>query len=84
MKRAAKLKNIQQEKDINKMKRKEAMDKKLGLTRQNKAVKKDDSDWEDIDEHERDVFDKDGYYDVMNDQDDIAESDLQLLEKFQG
>merc|ERR1711957_922592 len=48
------------------------------------GVKKDDSDWEDIDQHERDVFDKDGYYDVMNDQDDIAESDLQLLEKFQG
>jgi len=25
-------------------------------------------EWEDIDEHERDVFDKDGYYDVVDEQ----------------
>jgi len=67
MKRQNRLKNIEQEKEINKLKRKEAMEKKLGMTRQNKDKKAEDGDWEDIDEHERDVFDKDGYYDVMND-----------------
>jgi hypothetical protein len=84
MKRQNRLKNIEQEKEINKLKRKEAMEKKMGMTRQNKDKKPEDGDWEDIDEHERDVFDKDGYYDVMNEQDDIGESDLQLLEKFQA
>ena len=25
-----------------------------------------DGEWEDVDEHEKDVFDKDGYFDVMD------------------
>ena len=31
-----------------------------------KNNKNDDAEWEDIDEHEKDVFDKDGYFDVMD------------------
>ena len=27
--------------------------------------KKEGDEWEDVDEHEKDVFDKDGYFDVM-------------------
>lgn len=59
------------------------MDKKLGLTRQKETANKDD-DWEDIDEHERDVFDKDGYYDVLDEDQGISGNDLQLLEKFKS
>lgn len=40
--------------------------------------------WEDIDEHERDVFDKDGYFDVMENEAEISQSDMQLLEKMQS
>jgi len=28
----------------------------------------DDDDWEDVDEHEKDVFDKDGYFNVPDEQ----------------
>jgi len=28
-------------------------------------VGNDDDVWQDVDEHERDVFDKDGYFDVL-------------------
>ena len=63
------------------MKRKQAMENKLGQTRQNEKKGAED-DWEDIDEHERDVFDKDGYFDVLEEAEGISGSDLQLLEKF--
>ena len=38
--------------------------------------------WEDVDEHERDVFDKDGYFDVMDQEAQISAADLALLDKF--
>jgi len=38
--------------------------------------------WEDVDEHERDVFDKDGYFDVMDQEAQISASDMALLDKF--
>jgi len=59
------------------MTRMKLMDAKLGggLTRQKKEADKDD-DWEDIDEHERDVFDKDGYYDVLDEEVGISGNDL--------
>ena len=36
-------------------------------------------EWDDIDEHERDVFDKDGYFDVMETEATISASDQKLL-----
>ena len=39
-------------------------------------------EWDDIDEHERDVFDKDGYFDVMETEATISASDQKLLQKF--
>ena len=42
----------------------------------------DDQIWEDVDEHERDVFDKDGYFDVMDKEAEISANDLGLLAKF--
>jgi hypothetical protein len=30
-----------------------------------RKVGNDDDVWQDVDEHERDVFDKDGYFDVL-------------------
>ena len=44
--------------------------------------KKGDDEWEDVDEHERDVFDKDGYYDVMESEAMISKSDQTILDKF--
>ena len=38
--------------------------------------------WEDVDEHEKDIFDKDGYFDVPEGDDDIDAGDLAMLTKF--
>lgn len=38
--------------------------------------------WEDVDEHEKDIFDKDGYFDVPENDDQIDEGDLAMLTKF--
>lgn len=49
------------------------MDKKYG----------DEGDvWEDVDEHEKDVFDKDGYFDVLDQDAQISAGDMELLMKF--
>jgi hypothetical protein len=39
----------------------------------------DDGDWEDVDEHEKDVFDKDGYFDVPEGDAQISANDEKLL-----
>jgi hypothetical protein len=44
------------------------------VTRQ-KEENKPDQEWEDVDEHERDVFDKDGYFDVMGADNEISLND---------
>jgi hypothetical protein len=33
-------------------------------TEKKREKKGEDDEWEDVDEHEKDVFDKDGYFDV--------------------
>jgi hypothetical protein len=38
--------------------------------------------WEDVDEHEKDVFDKDGYFDVLDHDAQISAGDMELLLKF--
>lgn len=40
--------------------------------------------WEDVDDHEKDVFDKDGYFDVLEQDAIISSKDQQLLEKMQS
>ena len=53
------------------------MAKKKNLDQRKLENKKraDGDEWEDIDEHERDVFDKDGYFDVMDTEAAISASD---------
>jgi hypothetical protein len=34
------------------------------LRKKDEDKNKDDEEWEEVDEHEKDVFDKDGYFDV--------------------
>ena len=47
------------------MKKVEKKLKKGGLKAPKKADHdKDDEEWEEVDEHEKDIFDKDGYFDV--------------------
>lgn len=68
-----------------------AKNKKSGLTERRIAAQKvldkkygDDNEvWEDVDEHEKDVFDKDGYFDVLDTEAQISAGDLALLNKFQ-
>lgn len=44
---------------------------------------KDDEEWEEVDEHEKDVFDKDGYFDVPDEQAQISANDEKLLKTLQ-
>jgi len=37
-----------------------------------------------VDEHERDVFDKDGYYDVPDSEQVISKGDMHILDQFQA
>jgi hypothetical protein len=68
-----------QEIQLEKLKRQKKMEEKLGrpLSTLQSSKKKDDpnEEWEDIDEHEKDVFDKDGYYDVMEEDAGISMND---------
>jgi hypothetical protein len=81
-----KTKKKMQDMQLEKMKRQKKMEEKLGrpLSTLQSSKKKEDpnEEWEDVDEHEKDVFDKDGYYDVMDEDQGISMNDLKLLEKF--
>lgn len=48
--------------------------------KKNDKKDKDDDEWEEVDEHEKDVFDKDGYFDVPENQGHITKNDEKLLE----
>ena len=50
-----------------------------GFDKNNKNA---DAEWEDIDEHEKDVFDKDGYFDVMETEAMISAGDQRILDQF--
>ena len=62
--------------------KREEFKKRAEAIRSGKVLTGGDDDWEDVDEHEKDVFDKDGYFDVMESEAAISNSDLQLLQKF--
>lgn len=40
---------------------------------------KEENEWEDVDEHEKEAFDKDGYFEVPNEHEHINENDEKLL-----
>lgn len=44
--------------------KREELKKRAEAIRQGKNPDLETNDWEDVDEHEKDVFDKDGYFDV--------------------
>ena len=44
---------------------------------------KDEEEWEEVDDHEKDVFDKDGYFDVPDQQTQISSNDEKLLKVLQ-
>jgi len=74
-----KTKSKMQEMMLAKLKRQKLMEEKLGrpLSTLQSSKKKEDpnEEWEDVDEHEKDVFDKDGYYDVMDEDQGISMND---------
>jgi hypothetical protein len=74
-----KVKRMKKHQKLEKVKERKALrEKEIALKKAEKRLKKggnikkpnastkdgDDGDWEDVDEHEKDVFDKDGYFDV--------------------
>ena len=44
-----------------------------------KSKKEEDTEWQDVDEHEKEVFGQTGYYDVPEQETIITESDQKLL-----
>jgi hypothetical protein len=74
-----KLRKDQREKELA-LKKAEKKMKKGGLKAPKRADHdKDDEEWEEVDEHEKDVFDKDGYFDVPEEQAQISANDEKLL-----
>jgi len=53
-----------------------------GFDKHGKSMGAEDAEWEDVDEHEKDVFDKDGYFDVMETEAMISAGDQRILEQF--
>lgn len=75
--------------------RKAQREKELALKKAEKKMKKgllkkkaneedkDSEEWEEVDDHEKDVFDKDGYFDVPDSQGQISATDERLLKTLQ-
>jgi hypothetical protein len=55
----------------------------MGQLKKLKEVDKDSEEWEEVDEHEKDVFDTDGYLDVPEVQTQISANDEKLLKTLQ-
>lgn len=56
------LKKLQKKKGL--IDKRDELKKRAEAIRQGKNPDLETNDWEDVDEHEKDVFDKDGYFDV--------------------
>ena len=57
--------------------------KKGHLKKKQIDEEKDSEEWEEVDDHEKDVFDKDGYFDVPESQGQISATDEKLLKILQ-
>ncbi len=85
MKKHQKLEKVKERKALREkeiaIKKAEKKLKKGGTIKKPKEESKtnDDADWEDVDEHEKDVFDKDGYFDVPEGDAQISVNDEKLL-----
>ena len=75
------LKKLQKKKGL--VDKREEIKKRADLIRQGKNPDLETNDWEDVDEHEKDVFDKDGYFDVQETEAAISKSDQTILQSFQ-
>ena len=42
---------------------------------------REDEDWEDVDEHEKEVYETTGYFDVLDSDAQISKADQQMLEQ---
>ena len=45
------------------------------------GVAREDEDWEDVDEHEKEVYETTGYFDVPDSEAQISKADQNLLEQ---
>ena len=69
---------VQREKELA-LKKAEKKLKRGGAQPKRTEEAKDEEEWEEVDEHEKDVFDKDGYFDVPDQQTQISANDERLL-----
>ena len=53
------------------------------LQQAKKQKEKDEEEWEDVDEHEKEAFDKDGYFDIPDAAAEISNNDEKLLKMMQ-
>jgi hypothetical protein len=74
-----KLRKDQREKELALKKAEKKLKKSGSGLKAPKKEDKDDEEWEEVDDHEKDVFDKDGYFDVPEDQAQISANDEKLL-----
>jgi essential nuclear protein 1 len=65
------------------LKKAEKRMKKGGKIKSQEKKDQDEEEWEEVDEHEKDVFDKDGYFDVPDAQTQISVNDEKLLKTMQ-
>jgi len=83
VKKTARMEKVKERKAIRErelaMKKAEKKLKKGGTVKKAKEEDKDEEEWEEVDEHEKDVFDKDGYFDVPENQAQISANDEKLL-----
>lgn len=80
-KREFELKKLQKKKGL--VDKREELKKRAEAIRQGKNPDLQTNDWEDVDEHEKDVFDKDGYFDVLESEAAISKHDQTILQSFQ-
>jgi essential nuclear protein 1 len=74
---------VQREKDLALRKAEKKM-KKGGLKAPKRNERdKDDEEWEEVDDHEKDIFDKDGFFDIPEGQEQISANDEKLLKTMQ-
>ena len=91
-----KVKKVKRADKIEKIKERTlSREKELALKKAEKRLKKgklagtrkkedaDEEEWEEVDEHEKDIFDKDGYFDVPDHQTQISANDEKLLKTLQ-
>lgn len=84
MKMANRLEKIKERKSLKEKEMQLKKGSKLkDVQKAKKQKEKDEEEWEDVDEHEKEAFDKDGYFDIPDASAEISNNDEKLLKMMQ-